>query len=138
MSQPPVINIVRRVLRAAVLQRNWQWMLVIGIGTSHAGAIIWIEHFFSFPDSDKICSKEAVQILSVQLLCFYIISMAPFIAFRTSAPYSQSAAPSLLAAVCKGSSERFDWVVRGDEGQHSDGSGVQGRMQLVMCARLAY
>ena len=73
-----------------------------------------------------------MEVLSVQLLFFYLISMAPFLAAGFSAPYSQSASSTLLAAVRKGSSERFDWVV-GDEAQSTTGGGgAQGRMQLIM------
>ena len=111
-------------------------MLAIGVGTAHAGAIAWIVNFFSFPDSDMICSQLAVQMLCIQLVVFYVISMAPFLAFGFSAPYAQSAAPLLLAAVRKGSSERFDWVASGQKGQRNGVAGVQGRMQLIQCASL--
>ena len=69
---------------------DWQSLLAIAIVISHAGAVAWVVHFFSFPDNDDICSNEAVQVLSVQLLLFYLVTMAPFLSlFR--APYSQEA-----------------------------------------------
>ena len=111
-------------------------MLAIGIGTAHAGAIAWVVHFFSFPDSNQICSKLAVQVLCIQLVVFYVISMAPFLAFGVCAPYSQSAAPHLLEAVRKGASDRFDWVASSQKGQRNGVAGVQGRMHLIMCAGL--
>ena len=105
---------------------DWQSLLVIAIVISHAGAVAWVVHFFSFPDNDNICSNEAVQVLSVQLLLFYLVTMAPFLSlFR--APYSQEAMPVLSTAVRKGTSERFDWG--------SESGGAAGRMQLIIYMR---
>ena len=42
---------------------DWQSLLAIAIVISHAGAVAWVVHFFSFPDNDDICSNEAVQVL---------------------------------------------------------------------------
>ena len=42
---------------------DWQSLLAIAIVISHAGAVAWVVHFFSFPDNDDICSNEAVQVI---------------------------------------------------------------------------
>jgi len=105
------------------MSADYESMLTISIVVSHAGAVAWLVHFFSFPDSPKVCSYEACQVLSIQLLMFYLVTMAPFLCIF-KAPYAQSAASTLLTAVRKGPSERFDW--------DSGGNGAAGRMQLIM------
>lgn len=59
------------------MSADYESMLTISVVLSHLGAVAWIVHFFSFPDSSSICSYEAVQVLSIQLLMFYAITMAP-------------------------------------------------------------
>jgi hypothetical protein len=105
------------------MSQDWQTMLVIALFTSHAGATLWLIHFFSFPNDESICSEQAVMTLSIQLFFFYMISMAPFIGMF-DAPYAQSAHSTLRHALRHGTSERFDWV--------DDNSGASGRMQLIV------